>query len=202
VTASQPRTTPFMLPWPRCILSMMSSATGFDFASQVDVCGGNMWIWHRKATKENGGLALIKAATQELTAADLPTNWRDHIEVVTRRRAKIRLGAVPAGQEDPFDTLASSRRSVPLDDSHKAVIEELIRSGFFYGLGAGLPPPANAHQSAYRSYSITRRSGPVLKLKGYFTTLSEGRDPGTCNCFCLPAGRRGLEGVPILGRYE
>ncbi len=61
----------------RCVLSMMSSATGFDFASQVDVCGGNMWIWHRKANKENGGLSLIKAATQVLTAKDLPSNWRD-----------------------------------------------------------------------------------------------------------------------------
>jgi len=46
----------------RCILGMMSSETGFDFASQIDACGGNMWFWHRKMTPENEGLKLIKPA--------------------------------------------------------------------------------------------------------------------------------------------
>ena len=75
----------------RCILGMASSETGFDFASQIDACGGNMWAWHRKMTKENEGLKLLKAATKVLGEADLPANWRDHIEVVTRRRSKIRV---------------------------------------------------------------------------------------------------------------
>ena len=155
---------------------MMSSATGFDFASQVDVCGGNMWIWHRKATKENDGLAIIKPATQVLKAGDLPSNWRDHVEVVTRRRAKIRLGAVPAGQEDPFDTLASSRRTVPLETRHKAVIEELIRSGFstvwvpHYHL-------LQTHTKALQKLIDNPEKRAALKLKGYFTTLSRGVTP-------------------------
>ena len=34
----------------RAILSMMTAAANFDFAAQVDVCGGNMWVWHRKIT--------------------------------------------------------------------------------------------------------------------------------------------------------
>jgi len=32
----------------RCVLGMMSSDTGFDFASQIDCCGGVMWLWHRR----------------------------------------------------------------------------------------------------------------------------------------------------------
>ena len=75
----------------RCILGMMSSETGFDFASQIDACGGNMWFWHRKMTPENEGLKLIKPAEKVLSLSDLPPNWRDHIEVVTRRRAKVRV---------------------------------------------------------------------------------------------------------------
>ena len=72
---------------------MMSSECNFDFASQIDCCGGVMWIWHRKMTAENHGLEIIKPATKVLTAADLPANWRDHIEVVTRKRSKVRVNA-------------------------------------------------------------------------------------------------------------
>ena len=36
---------------------------------------------------------MIKPATKVLTAADLPANWRDHIEVVTRKRSKVRVNA-------------------------------------------------------------------------------------------------------------
>ena len=64
----------------RCILGMMSSECNFDFASQIDCCGGVMWVWHRKLTAENGGLTKIKAATRVLAAADLPANWRDHLK--------------------------------------------------------------------------------------------------------------------------
>src|SRR5208283_4327294 len=71
----------------RCVLGMMSSECNFDFASQIDALGGVMWIWHRKMTAENHGLEIIKKATKVLTAADLPANWRDHIEVVTRKRS-------------------------------------------------------------------------------------------------------------------
>jgi hypothetical protein len=41
------------------VLKKMSSDAKFDFASRLDVCGGNFWFWSRKATKENGGFSLI-----------------------------------------------------------------------------------------------------------------------------------------------
>ena len=46
----------------RAVLGMMSSVTGFDFASQIDCCGGNMWLWHRKMSAKNRGLEVIKKA--------------------------------------------------------------------------------------------------------------------------------------------
>jgi hypothetical protein len=114
----------------RAVLGMMASLAGFDFARQIDVCGSNMWIWHKKMTQANQGLALIKAAERTLTAADLPPNWKDHVEVVTRRRAKVRIGAVEDAAIDPFEALTSSRKIIPLDESHKKIIDELTRSGF------------------------------------------------------------------------
>jgi hypothetical protein len=80
----------------RCILGMMSAECGFDFASQIDACGHVMWIWHRKMTAENHGLEIIKPVTQVLSEADLPANWRDHIDVVTRKRSKVRITRSPA----------------------------------------------------------------------------------------------------------
>jgi len=44
----------------RCVLGMMSSETGFDFASHIDACGHVMWVWHRKMNAENHGLEIIK----------------------------------------------------------------------------------------------------------------------------------------------
>jgi hypothetical protein len=110
----------------RCILGMMSSECNFDFSSRIDACGGNMWIHHTKATGTSG-FELIKAATKTLTTSDLPANWRDHIAVVTRQRTRIKIDGI--ADNDPFDALASSRRRVPLDATHKAVIDELSRSG-------------------------------------------------------------------------
>ena len=62
--------------------------------------------------------------------ADLPANWRDHIEVVTRKRAKVRINEVADDKLDAFEALATSRKIIPLDDSHKAQIEALQRSGY------------------------------------------------------------------------
>ena len=64
---------------------MMSAEVGFDFANAIDACGHVMWIWHRKMSAENHGLEIIKPATKRLSEADLPANWRDHIEVVKGR---------------------------------------------------------------------------------------------------------------------
>ena len=114
----------------RAILGMMSRETGFDFAAQIDCCGGNMWVWHRKMTAENQGLAVLKPATKVLSEADIPANWRDNIEVVTRKKAKVRINEITGDAIDPFEALTSSRKIIPLDEKHKATIEALQRSGF------------------------------------------------------------------------
>lgn len=86
----------------RCILGLMSSETGFDFASQIDCCGAILWAWHRKMTADNAGLSLVKSATKVLTADDLPANWKDHLEVVRRQRTKVRINEVAESDVDPF----------------------------------------------------------------------------------------------------
>lgn len=165
----------------RAILGMMATETGFDFASQIDVCGGNMWVWHRKMTKANQGLALIKPAERSLGQDDLPKNWPDHVEVVTRRRAKVRVGGVADADVDPFEALASSRRVVQLDDKHKAVIDALNKSGFT-SIWVQDHHLLQTHTRALANLM----DDPSLGIVGFFKTNSEGRDPGTPNCFLFP----------------
>jgi hypothetical protein len=165
----------------RCILGMMSSETNFDFASQIDACGGNMWIWARKMTAENGGLSLIKAATKTLSVADLPANWRDHVEVVTKKRSKVRVNAVAEDDLDPFEALASSRKIIPLDDSHKAQIDSLMRS-IYTTLWI-----ADHHLLQAHTCALAEIMGEAdLKLIGCYKTSSDGKNPGSPNCFLFP----------------
>ena len=165
----------------RCILGMMSAECGFDFASQIDACGHVMWVYHRKMSAENHGLEIIKPATKRLSVADLPANWRDHIEVVKGRRAKIRVNEIAEDDQDPFEALASSQKIIPLDDSHKAQIEALMRSGATT-LWVADHHLLQTHTTALRDLLNDKE----LKLVGIFKTNSPGRDPGTPNCFLFP----------------
>jgi len=167
----------------RCVLGMMSSEAGFDFAAAVDCCGGVMWFWHRKMTPENQGLALVKGATKALAIADLPTNWRDHIEVVTRKRAKIRISGVPEESQDPFEAIASARRIIPLDERHKAAIQALQESGFST-IWVADHHLLQTHTCALQELMQEHRS--ELGLIGPFSTNSQGKDKGTPNCFLFP----------------
>ena len=164
----------------RCILGMMSSECNFDFAGHIDACGGVMWFWHRKMTTDNQGLSVIKSATKTLAIADLPDNWKDHIEVVSRKRAKVRINGV--ADESQFETLVSGKKTTPLDESHKAQIDELQRSGFST-LWISDHHLLQTHTKALASLMESTAS---MEIKGVFRTTSEGRNPGTPNCFLFP----------------
>ena len=165
----------------RSILGLMSEQCGFDFASHVDCCGSVMWVWHRKMAGTRG-LEVLKNSDRALIESELPANWKEHVAVVSRK--KIKLGGVSNEQENAFDDLASSRRVVPLDEQHKATIDELMRLGYStvwvaeYHL---LQTHTKALQELYEAGGI----------KGVFKTLSEGRDKATCNCFGFPTDNGG-----------
>lgn len=171
----------------RCVLGMASSETGFDFASQIDACGGNMWFWHRKMTPGNEGLTLIKPAEKVLSISDLPSNWRDHIEVVTRRRAKVRV-QVSDENLDPFEALASARRIVQLDETHKAIMDELAHSGF---TTIWVPDHHLLQTHTCALVKLMEEKTSELKLQGIYKTISNGNNPGTPNCFMFPLDHGG-----------
>jgi hypothetical protein len=167
----------------RCILSKMSQEAGFNFASAIDVCGSNMWVWHRDANEQNKGFQCLKDNTEELNEADLPTNWRDHIDVVTRRRTKIKIRGIPENEDGDFDSMASSRNIIPLDDTHKEIIEQL---------GSGEEPCTtlwvpeyNLLQTHTKGFQSLMENNPDDYI-GFFETNSQGNNLAEPNCFAFP----------------
>ena len=174
----------------RAVLGMMSSETGFDFAAQIDACGGILWIWHKKASAANEGLKLIKAAERTLSSADVPANWRDHVEVVTHKRSKVRVSGIDDDKIDPFEALASARKIIALDETHKAIMESLMHSGY-----STIWVPDHhllqTHSKALQDIMENEELKARLKLKGFFKTISQGKDKGTPNCFMFPLNKGG-----------
>lgn len=161
----------------RTILAKLSMEANFNFAGAIDACGGNMWVWHRDACLHNEGLALIKDNTSILTQDDLPPNWRDHVDVVTRKRAKIKLAGVPDSQAEEFDALASGRNNVALDDNHNLLIQRIHELGYT----AVWVPEFNllqTHTCGFKDVFERHRE----EYSGFYETSSEASDPGEPNC--------------------
>lgn len=182
----------------RSILHMLSGLTGYEFASKVDVCGGNMWVWHRKLLKSGGeGLKLLK---QGGTLEDVPPNWMEHTRVVTGRASRVHLqqissepnSLVASSEEEMFDQLTNQRSKIPLDVEHKKFITWLAENGAcwywdnnMWMLVTHTTHIADAHKA--------------LNMRGVFKTIAQGRDKGIDhNCFAYPLRNGGW----VIRRYS
>jgi hypothetical protein len=168
----------------RAILGKMSALTGFDFATKVDTCGGNMWVWHRKMVGTDG-LALVR---QGIKLVDVPDNWRDHIGVVTKKATKARPSFIPDQHFDVFEELAGQRSKVPLDTEHRKLIEWLQSNNCVWWWEPD-------HHMLVTHTIFLKEAHEALRLKGNFETVATGKDKGSdINCFCFPL-RRGAWAV-------
>lgn len=174
----------------RCVLGLMSQSAGFDFASAIDCCGGNMWVWHRAATKENRGLIQTMEADKILTIDKLPENWRDNIEVVTKRRSKVRVQGVSDDHADDLDQLATSRPPVKHTDKHDAVISDLMDLASTDGFSTVWHNDYKLFQTHTCALKQIMEANPG-KYDGFFDTNSEGQDPGNPNCFMFALPGKG-----------
>lgn len=162
----------------RAILGKMTVLAGFDFESKVDICGHNMWVWHRKM-KGTQGLTVIKRG---VTLDEPPPNWQDHISVVRNRNGKARPASAP-GQS--FDELTAQSSNVPLEPEHLNLIEYLEEKGAFYWWNQ------DYHLLVCHTYDL-KCAHNDLGLKGIFDTIAKGSEQGADhNCFCYPLRRGG-----------
>src|SRR5690606_27224145 len=174
----------------RAILSYMTTYTGFDFKSRVDICGGNMWVWHRKM-RGTDGLTLLK---QGSILTDIPPNWRDHVPVIQGRATKVKNEDRNWLNEDKetFEQLTGAHKHVRLDKVHLSLLEWLReqKKCFWWDsdrhmLVAHVCDLAEAHNE--------------LGYKGTFQTTSPGTNLNEPNCFAYPM-RNGAWAVRRYGR--
>jgi hypothetical protein len=161
----------------RSILGQLSAHVGYDFSSRVDICGGNMWVWHRKMQNTNGLLLIKESEPFE----DVPHNWKEHIPVVKGNRRKTLPSIVQGGtEEDLFDALTTKSPQQELEPDHRKHIEWLNDNGAYW------------YWDQDRNMLVThtwflKRMHEELQLKGPFETNSIGSERGSDhNCFCFP----------------
>lgn len=162
----------------RAILGKLSALTGFDFNSKVDICGGNMWIWHRKMAGTEG-LNLVKEGD---ILTDIPINWKDHLKVVKYKSKKV-------DNDSSIESLSAKRVYVNLDDEHRKLINYLQNNASIWWWDSDnnmLVAHTNDLEKAYID----------LGLKGFFKTNSSGSS--THNCFLFPL----REGGWCVRRYS
>lgn len=175
----------------RAILGSLSAITGYDFQSRVDICGGNMWIWHRKM-KGTNGLSLIKKGT---ILEEIPLNWRDHIGVVSGKKKK----AIPSfitdsgvqDVQDLFDELSGQRSRIKLDDTHQQLIK------YLQDTGAAWWWDQDHNMIVCHTYDL-KKAHEELGFKGTFDTIATGKEHGIDhNCFGYPLKNGGW----VIRRY-
>jgi Family of unknown function (DUF5906)/LAGLIDADG-like domain len=188
----------------RALLGKMSTDIGFDFGSHLDVCGQIIWIWGKKSTQcahcggekgtcndhgthtyeNNNGHLLIKEAEHLLTAEDLPPNWRDHLEVLTKG-GKIRVTGYDedgkkVDEQDALTELSSGRIKYPLNEVHKTILNDLEQTG----ASVVWVPDHHLVQTHTQALKIvfdkwTEAGHP---MKGFFETLTKGEKLDQPNC--------------------
>jgi hypothetical protein len=170
----------------RAILSQLSGIAGFDFSSKVDICGGNMWVWHRKMAGTDG-LSVIKQGTE---LARVPANWQDYTKVVSGRRQKnlprFIEEQVPAhsDMESVFEELTGQRMRVQPDPEHRRVMEWLFES-----FGSCSWWDAENHMLVTHTTAL-KECHQALALRGKFETTATGTERGMDhNCFMFPIAR-------------
>lgn len=169
----------------RSILGKMSALAGYDFNSRVDICGGNMWVWHRKMQDSDEGLKLIKQGT---VLKDIPPNWIDHVQVITGRRRKNLPQKIPESNADLFEELTGQRPTINLDDEHKRLIDYLKDHDALWWWDTD-------HHMLITHTIYLKEAHRDLGYKGFFDTNAKGTERGTDhNVFLFPM-RRGAWGV-------
>jgi hypothetical protein len=159
----------------RSVLTKLSQDTGHEFNASIDVCGGNAWVWHRRAEKTEGvGLSLFQAA---ITQIEAPSDWRDHIVVLRRKRSR----PVPEGiSEEDFAKVSGGYAHRKLDSEHQKLLDYLEEHGMYHYF------QKDNCMLVTHTYHL-KEAHAALDLRGKYDTVSTGSEYGQDkNCYAFP----------------
>jgi len=161
----------------RAVIQRMAHDTGHDFADDVDHLGDILWVCAKRATKENDGLSLVQAARHPM--ADWPRDFRDHLDVVTRKRRRTPINGTNGTEAETIDDATRDRPRIALEASHRGFIADYAETGF-YGIWNQDHNSFVCHTFAVNLVFDKRR------MRGVFLTESKGTDPTKPNCWMYP----------------
>ena len=160
----------------RALLAKCSGLSGLNLEARIDALGGNMWVWHRNATKES--YKLIK---QGSILSDCPTGWREYLNIVTRRTLQV------TGESE----IVAARYTEKLSDQHLKVLRWFESSNSYWQY-------RDEKQMLVCHTFDLKRCHKALNLVGIFETLSTGKDQGhDQNCYAFPC----TDGAWIIRRH-
>ena len=159
----------------RALLGILSIRIGIKLEAKVDTCGGILWIWHRKQSDD--GYTLIR---QGQMLSDVPANWKEHTQVISRTRNKIKPPLASGEDEGYLDDLLSKTKRAPLDDDHRKLIGWLHQKNKMAWWD-------NDRELLVSHTFDLQQANLELQLKGPFYTVSTGKESGNDqNCFAYP----------------
>ena len=154
----------------RSLLSILTVETGFNFATNVDTCGGILWCYHRKQ-EGTEGLTYIKKGI-DFPTDKIPKNWREHISVCNRSKKKTHSGNLK------IESLSSALRSLYLDAEHQKVLK-------WFNTSADRDWWWDTDYNMLVCHTLDlKKCHSELKLRGIFETNSTGSTEQ--NCFAFP----------------
>lgn len=139
------------------VLDQMSRDAGVDLSASVDCFGAVLWLWSRRATPENSGLTLVKAATAQFI---VPEDWRPAESIV-------------------WAELAQSQPKADMLARHWRIVDAIKAAGYVCEWDAEhhcIKTHTKGLEAAHRE----------LKLPGDYSTTSNGAKPQEANCFAFP----------------
>ena len=155
----------------RSILGLMDTQVrNCSLEAQVDCCGSVLWFWHRRQGRS--GFELIKKGE---SLSLIPQNWKDHVDVICRRNAKVTFHGDPQ-----VNVLRTRGIFHPLDKDHLRLLGWFERQKTLWWWDS------DRHMLVCHTVDL-KKAHEELCLRGMFDTISTGKDKGNDqNCFAFP----------------
>ena len=164
------------------LLQKMSEDAKFDLADKVDCYGMIGWFWSTRATKENGGFTMVKQATRDLAASEIP-DWTNLPAKRMKMRPKVVAFDENGNEMAGNNILGYTDEVVVLDKTHKKILAALQKEDFNFNF-------VEEHDLFHTHTTALKNVHKKLGLKGVFDTATSGSN--LCNCFIRPVNGGGF----------
>ena len=166
------------------VLQKMSEDSDLDLRAKVDCFGQIGWFWSIRATPENQGFSMVKQATRDLTADEIP-DWTNLPAKRMKMRPKVVAYNESGTEIEDNNILGYTDEVVVINKDHMRIIHALEDTKFSFN-------PVEEHNLFHTHTAALREIHKKLSLKGPFQTVASGQGNEKPNCFIRPQNGGGF----------